>query len=550
MTGSRPVLAMNGKRLLTCGALFAAALLLAGCGGGGGGGGGGGIPIVPMPVATGGAGDPPPAQPTVPAGSVKLSGTATYESVPNQNGALLYERSVRRPVRGAMVEVIDAATSAQLASTTTDDTGAYSAVVPANATVSVRVRAQLARGGQGPNWDVTVRDNTRANALYTLQTDAFSSGTTTQARDLHASSGWGGSNYTGERSAAPFAILDTVYTAMQKVLSVAPSSAFPPLKVFWSPSNAPSLAVDLPAGQIGTTFFWSQPSGHEIYVLGKEDTDTDEYDSSVIAHEWGHYYQSAFSRDDSMGGPHGQEERLDRRLAFSEGFGNAWSGIALARRNYVDSLGLRQADAVSIDMDLSAGAASMPGWYREPSIQSIFWKLDQQVGFKPIHDTLTGSQFRSGAAVTSIHAFAAAFNATAPDRAGILAALLSGQNITATNDPFGAAETDGGGVPGAMPLYQATSVGAAPVQACVSSDAGMRNKLGNYSYVRFTAPASRDYVVTVSGPRGTPAIFELFKGGLIARNDRTMALAAGEYVLAVSAISNPGSLRCFDVSVQ
>ena len=36
-------------------------------------------------------------------------------------------------------------------------------------------------------------------------------------RDLHAASGWGGSSYTSARDAAPFAILDTVYDAMQFV---------------------------------------------------------------------------------------------------------------------------------------------------------------------------------------------------------------------------------------------------------------------------------------------------------------------------------------------
>ena len=76
-------------------------------------------------------------------------------------------------------------------------------------------------------------------------------------------------------------------------------------------------------------------------MLGKENVDTDEYDASVIAHEWGHYYQSAFSRDDSPGGAHSGGDRLDRRVAFSEGWGNAWSGIALARSNYTDSSGDR-----------------------------------------------------------------------------------------------------------------------------------------------------------------------------------------------------------------
>lgn len=538
MMESKSVQATDGSTRLRCAAVLVVALFLASCGGGGGGGGGGGIAL-PPPT--------PPGTPAPPsAGSVMLSGTATYESVPNPNGTLAYAASAPRPVRGAMVDVIDTTSSAQLASTTTDDRGAYAVAVPANATITVRVRAQLARSG----WDVTVRDNTRADALYALQSGAFSSGTAAQVRNLHAPSGWGGAGYTGDRAAAPFAILDTVYSAMQKVLSVAPASTFPPLKVFWSPNNAPSPAVHLPSGQIGTTFFWNGQTGREIYVLGKEDVDTDEYDSSVVAHEWGHFYQSAFSRDDSMGGPHSQNERFDRRLAFSEGFANAWSGIALARRNYVDSLGPRQLDADSIAIDLSAGATVMPGWYSEPSVQSALWKLDQQVGFKPIHDALTGSLFRSSAAVTSIHSFAAAFHASAPGSAGVLVGLLAGQNITATSDPYGGAESNNGGMPSTMPLYTTASVGGPPVQACVSSEAGLGNKLGNFSYLRFTAPASRSYVFTINGPPGSASMLELFRGGLVARGDSTVSLSAGEYVLAVSDLGNPGAQRCFNVSIQ
>lgn len=517
-------------------AFIAAAALLAGCGGGGGGGGG--LPFLPVtPIAPGAA------------SQVTLSGTATYESVPNPNGALLYASAETKPVRGAPVEVLDAATSTQLAAATTDGNGAYSVSVPANTAITVRVKAQLARSGPGASWDVTVRDNTRSGALYSMQSPAFSSGAVAMVRDIHAPSGWGGSSYTGDRVAGPFAILDTVYTAMQKVVSVAPATSFPMLRVFWSINNARSTG-SVATGQIGTTFFVNRSSGREIYVLGKEDSDTDEYDSSVIAHEWGHYYQSALSRDDSMGGEHDQNELLDRRLAFSEGWGNAWSGIALERRNYVDSVGPQQS-LPGANIDLAAGAATEPGWFREPSIQSIFWNLNRQVGFKPIHDTLTGNQFRSGTAVTSIHPFAAAFNATAPASAAPLAALLAGQNIHAANDPFGGGETNDGGMPITLPMYRPATVGGAPTQACVSNTKGADNKLGSFSYLRFTAPASRSYQIVVNGgPAGSNPDFDLFRGGFIARESNAVSLPAGEYVLAVSDLNNSGALTCFNVSIQ
>jgi hypothetical protein len=533
---------MSHKFSFAFGAALIAAALLVGCGGGGGGGGGGFpiLPIVPPATAT-----PAP---------VALTGTATYESVPNPNGTLVYASTSVKPVRGAMVEVLDA-NSAQLTTAVTDDSGAYSVSVPANTTISVRVRAQLARTGAGPTWDVSVRDNTQASALYSMQSSAFSSGTGALVRDLRAPTGWGGSSYTGARVAAPFAVLDTIYTAMQKVLTVAPATAFPQLRVYWSPNNVPSSG-SVALGQIGTTFFINRSTGREIYVLGKENVDTDEFDPSVIAHEWGHYYQSSFSRDDSSGGPHSTRDRVDRRLAFSEGWGNGWSGIALGRSNYTDSAGLQQSEvALSTNLDLSTGPSTNPGWYRESSIQTVFWNLNQKIGFKPIHDAMTGILFRSGAPVTSIHPFAAAFNATTPGSASALAGLLASQNIsTAANDPYGDSETNSGGaptVPNVLPMYGTATVGGAVTQACVSNVAGNDNKLGSFAYVRFTAPANRDYQFSVAGgPTGANPDFDVYRGGLIARTGSKLSLSAGDYVLVVTDLNNFSASTCFNVAIQ
>jgi len=160
-------------------ACFAAALLTA-CGGGGGGGGGGGIPLLPL----------------IPTAPVALSGTATYESVPNPSGRLVYADTTVKPVRGAFVEVLDAASGNQLATTATDENGAYSVNVQGNTNVIVRVRAQLTRTGALPTWDVTVRDNTQSSAIYSMQSSVFSTGSAALTRDLRAASGWGGSSYT------------------------------------------------------------------------------------------------------------------------------------------------------------------------------------------------------------------------------------------------------------------------------------------------------------------------------------------------------------------
>lgn len=527
-----------------------AAVAVLGACGGGGGGGGGFFPIagLPIPGAT----------------TVTLNGNVTFDSVPNTTGGLNYAATTTKPVRGAVVEILDT-NAAVLASTTTDGNGAYSVSVPANTTVSVRVKAQMLQSGSGASWDVSVRDNTQSDALYSMDSGSFSTGSVAAlTRNVHAPSGWNGSSYASTRVAGPFAVLDTVYATQAKVLSVAPNTAFPPLRVFWSVNNVPASG-NTTLGQIGTTFFTSSTAAgsiRAIYVLGKENVDTDEYDNSVVAHEWGHYYQSAFSRDDSPGGSHSLEDRLDRRLAFSEGWGNAWSGIALARSNYTDSVGASQ--AVGSNLNLSAGATPPAGWYREASIQSILWNLNGQVGFKPIHDALTSPSFKNGVAVTSIHPFSVAFNAAAPGSASALNSLLSGQSIVVPNDPFADNETNNGGISLVIPMYKPAAVGGGATQACVTNQAdpsGAGNKLGSYAYLRFTAPAQRNYVISLSvagGTAGTDPDFVVYQGRRVGQGLSTVtgsesgsvSLSQGEAVLVVNDFNNVSANTCFNVTIN
>lgn len=514
--------------------LVAAMAVLVACGGGGGGGG-------TAAVASGEASTD---------GNVTVKGIATFDSVPNAaSGRLDYAGTTAKPIRGAVVELVRA-DGTVLTSGTTGDDGSYALSVAVNTPVSLRVRAQLARSGT-PNWDVTVRDNTGAGTpLYAISSAEFSSGGfATVQRSIHAPSGWGGASYTAERAAGPFALLDTVYTNIGKVLSVDPTASFPALRVFWSVNNTNAFG-DPASGQIGTTFFTTGTSGERaIYVLGKADVDTDEYDVSVVSHEWGHYYQSVFSRDDSPGGSHSGADRLDRRLAFSEGWGNAWSGIALGRSTYADSLDVAQARGGVLN--LSVGPASNPGWFREFSIQSIFWNLERAAGFAAIHSAMTGP-FKTGLAVTSIHPFAVAFANAAPSQTGTLVSLLAGQSIsTSTSESFGGSEANNGGIAEALPLYQSS-----PTSVCVTNEAGSGNKLGHFAYLRFTLASAGAHTINVTGPAGTDPDFEIYQGGLINGSNQTVSgsetatlnLPAGESILVLEDANAMKS--CFAVTIN
>lgn len=486
--------------------------------------------------------------------TVTLNGRATYDSIPNNlNNGLDYAAAVAKPIRAASVEILDP-NGAPVASATTDDNGMYSATVPANTTLTVRVQALLLRSGAGANWDVSVRDNTSQDALYSIRSDAFPSGVVALARDLHAASGWGVAGYTDTRAAAPFAVMDAVYASMRKVESVAPATQFPALKVFWSSNNV-GAGGDKSLGQIGTSHF---AKGQGIYVLGRENVDTDEFDDSVIVHEWGHYYQTVFSRDDSVGGGHSQADRLDRRVAFSEGWGTGLSGIVLERDHYTDSSGHLQ--AVGSRSDLARGVQVNPGWYREYSILHIFWRLNREVGFRPIHEAMTSELFTKRAPLTSIHSFTAAFNAVAPNSAPALQQILRSQNISAElNDPFGLLEINAGdlpAVPNALPMHVEADVGVATA-ACVSNAAGSPNKLGNFAYFHFTAPASRDYHWLLAPTTdGTNLGIEFYRGGNLPQFRRgappariATALTAGaDYIAAVKDLN--GTPACFNLTIE
>lgn len=484
---------------------LAAALLalLVACGGGGGGGG---------------------AQPPeTPAATVTVSGAAEYESVPNDttSGALNYNVRSWRPIRGATVDLVNSASGATLASTTTSDSGSYSfTVANPNGIVLVRVRAEIKRPGSD-GWDVTVRDNTNADALYVVDSETFTPAAS-ETRAVRAASGWGGSGYTGPRSAAPFAILDVAWRAVQALRGAVPATALPPLQMFWSRNNLPTggnTEAELAAGRIGTTFYMLD-ARHRIYVLGAENTDTDEYDSSVVAHEFGHYVVGALGRDDSIGGDHNGSDRLDMRVAFGEGFADFWSAVALNDPRSADSLGLSQ--ATGFVGDVSIAPTNNRGWYAEDSVSHLLWQFRQSaaIGLTPMFEVLMGP-LRSGSLLLAAHAFFDGLKAARPAAAGFINAQAAGQAITLM-DAIGTGETNHGNVGTSLPVYHPHA--GAPMQVCVSDSAGEPNKLGNYSYIRFSTASAgaRSLSVNVAGgTTGTDPDFQLV------RADGTRTFAEG-----------------------
>lgn len=457
---------------------------------------------------------------------VTVSGKITFDRIPfKTTGAGLNPGApVESPARQVVVEALDASSGdAVLASTSTDTAGDYSLQVPANRNVKIRAKAQMQKIGTAPTWNFRVLDNTFSDALYTLDGPASSTGTANSTRNLRATSGWGTTSYTGTRAAAPFAILDTVYRAKELILTGAASSAFADLNLYWSSTNRPTSGVFCTSnGDIGTTFYTGGATNAGnctqngallagIYVLGDfTQGDTDEFDQHVIAHEFGHYVEDKFSRSDSVGGQHGGGDRLDLRVAFGEGWGNAYSAMVLADPAYRDSFaGIASESGFNLETDNIA----VEGWFSEFSVGEILWDIfdtaadtgDQvSLAFPPIFAVLTGAQ-RQTDALTSIFSFADALRAANSAQAAGINALLSGELIS-VSDAFGSGETNAGGSATALPIYQDIAPNQ-PIPVCGSGTDSNRNKLGYRRFLRLTLTnAANALTITATGAvdPGTP----------------------------------------------
>jgi hypothetical protein len=542
--------------------LALASTWLVACGGGGGGGGdsGGGVT------------------------TVTISGRATYQRVPfstNVNLGLSYASTAEPPIREAIVELIQSGGNT-LATTTTDSNGNYALTAPANTSVFVRVQAQL-RKTTTPARSIRVLNNTNGNALYVLDSAVFNSGATNQTKNLLAGSGWGGTSYTGTRSAAPFAILDTLLAAAEFVVANGnPTLDLPGLDVYWSPQNN-SSSGDVALGQIESTLYTTASAGGPpagIYVLGAENVDTDEYDQHVLAHEFQHFLEDTISRTESPGGPHAPDDRLDLRVAFSEGFANAFSAMVLNDPLYSDSLGSQQARRFSFSMESNATLPA--GWYNEASIQSVTWDLYDAasdgsdavaLGYKPLYEALTG-RLRTGPALTSVYPFVTDLKGRAGAPVTAIDTLVTSQNIHVV-DEWGTNETNDGAVPRVLPLYAQLALNGGAQSVCGTTAVGTYNKIGNRFFLRFSLAAARAVTVRAQysaagstapfSPESDPDIV-LYGNGFLdiaestTSGDETLtrSLQPGEYVIEVyewshidptySAAERRGD-TCFNVSV-
>ena len=515
---------------------------------GGGSGSGGG---------SGGDGDG-----NVDSSPVTVLGKVSFERVPysSDGRGLDYDNITEQPAKRVIVELVGD-DDAVLRTTTTDDNGIYRFTnVAGNLAVSVQAVARMASPSTAASlYDISVRDNTENGALWVIRGDENTARDKVE-RNLVASSGWDSASerYDNDtRVAGPFAILDTTHRALERMgyftrdASGQDRGFRSPLNYYWSPNNTSTPArFDVRNGFIGSTFYETVldpnnanniifiPNSSSIYVLGADGSDTDEYDSSVIAHEFAHYVEDTLARSDSYGGPHSLEDTLDMRLAYSEGFGNAFATVVTSDElgdAYIDTAGPGQSlSRNAFDLNDRPAVGIEQGWYNELNVTRFLGTyMAQGSNFEKFIAMMDSDTYRRTPALLSIHTAGALLKDLYPNDVSLVDSIAADNSIT-INDIWGTGETNDGGITSALPLYNDVTVGQQKTGLCTTGtdSAGtvndrLFNKLGNRVFFRFFANEDSDYEIRVEGqPQGNtdfisdPDLF-FFQNGFLGSSQAT-----------------------------
>ena len=351
-------------------------------------------------------------------------------------------------VAGVPVDMIDAS-GAVIASQITYDDGYYEFNnAPESTDVRIVVKAELIKTrttpNVGPQYNFSIRDNTSAGAvkkLYQLTSPVITIKAEAQSDNelnIQAKVGFDseGNVQTGvTRESAPFSILRIVKSAADKLTALNPNIEMPTLNLYWSDKNI-GVSGDRSIGQIGTSHYSGDGLSPGVYILGKADSDTDEFDKGVLGHEFGHYLQAKLSFSDSPGDSHSYNEFKDASLAYGEGYGTAVGGLLSDSHYYCDTSGVRQEDGECEDLNKPVSTDRANGFYSEETIIYLMYaigKIDGK-GFTEFFDAVT--KMKSGVHSATIFAFLDHYLKANPDVEAQVKTLMAASNIK-THEPFG-----------------------------------------------------------------------------------------------------------------
>jgi hypothetical protein len=261
------------------------------------------------------------------------------------------------PIRNARIEVFSRSAQSVVAVSQTDQRGHFNVTVPFDPSLTVRVLSRLRTS------NLRVADNTNLNAVYAVSSDF-------DGRQLNLSVVLADTS----RVSGAFNILEMVQRANETIRIADPSLDPPQVTIFWSTKNTRRTG-NVAQGLIGTSFF--NVANNTAFILGDRNEDSDEFDDSVIVHEYGHMLAAKFSRDDSPGGETHLGDILDPRVAWSEGWANFFSSVVRNDPVWRDNSGPNGTNVYRFDLRDKIPTGDKPGYWSEMSVGSLLWELYQ-----------------------------------------------------------------------------------------------------------------------------------------------------------------------------
>lgn len=354
------------------------------------------------------------------------------------------------PVAGVSVDLINSAGEV-VETSFTNVNGDYGFIAAPSGDVRIIVKAEVKRERSagtttGAQYNFSVRDNTSTSSpkkLYQVVSDPvtippgefnFSN------LDVRINIGFdenGNAMGNVARQSAPFAILRIVKSAADKLEAINANITMPTLNLYWSGDNLAAVG-DKALGQISTSHYAGSGTFPGVFILGKADADTDEFDQGVIGHEFGHYLQAQLSFSDNPGGGHSGGQYKDASLAYGEGYGTAVGGLLSSGANsnyYCDVRGYAQTGGFCNDLNAEA-FYGVNGFYAENSVTHLMYKIGkiEGKGFTAFFNAVTAMKHDVHSA--TIFAFLDKYVKANPDVKDQVDALMAITNIK-TTDPLG-----------------------------------------------------------------------------------------------------------------
>ncbi len=321
--------------------------------------------------------------PTVYSSNFTINGSAVFQHRPVERTStfkgLGAVSSTSKPIRFAEFVVIDNVGSIVQCGET-DINGNFSFEAPATNQV---YRLQIRSRADNIFFKASVLRSPESNEVYTL--DKAFSASADQTFDLVAKA-------TGSLLGGAFYILDEIYSYNEKLRQLAgicpgvstgcvPFAVAPKVLVYWEKGFNPGSY--LPGSP--TSSFYYKGLGR-LFLLGGVNgdvdfTDTDHFDSSIIAHEYFHFLEDIYSRSDSPGGSHNGNELIDPRLAWSEGVAQFFQSVMTGITRVLDTVGnVDGASQLIVDYSVEIAENDFPskpgeGEFREFSVARLLWDL-------------------------------------------------------------------------------------------------------------------------------------------------------------------------------